>query len=579
MQLTANDMRYVITEAAQRLLEGVEWSRGYGRGGGLPGKSRTMNMRINQDMTDRGNINGKMNADTRVFGTRDNILHGDGTAHGNTLSLQQNVDNNKIKENFYRQVIDFCDGKIKMEDIDMSRIGITMRNAFLTKIKNNTPLDTLRTDYSNFLSKLRFDASITQMTYDRVNQATTPDKVKRYRTGIIPETNVKFIALFALNDFNFHTAIKHGHVSQNSVTDEIMGYRGNVREPLPATYDDTKRIGDVASNFSMKDVPSQHYKNQYGLGDRNSYTSVNQFIDKSIIYASTALKDENFIPDYIVAPPSSSNFNKYYSINLSRKIGCEYIEDFFKKKLIQVKVNGGQDVEDAMKKAGFTEEQIMIFEDKVKKLAFKEIADEIRTPIANYVGHMQFKPRIKQAAKEWDFLKKKSYDELVDMIIDDIFHSAIVYIEDKPLAKLIATKGLASYDYNKALEHTILNQKTKKPIENLVKQTASLLEKYADILISNGGFKLKNLKPFKITSFDKRERPFLNGVFIVADKNLSQNGELLTRYKNSKFLIFDEDTNSGATLRMAINALQEKTMDPSNKNVMCLVNGYSKKGN
>ena len=48
MQLTANDMRYIITEAAQRLLEGVEWSRGYGRGGGLPGKSRTMNMHINQ---------------------------------------------------------------------------------------------------------------------------------------------------------------------------------------------------------------------------------------------------------------------------------------------------------------------------------------------------------------------------------------------------------------------------------------------------------------------------------------------------------------------------------------------------
>ena len=47
MQLTANDMRYIITEAAQRLLEGVEWSRGYGRGGGLPGKSRTMNMHIN----------------------------------------------------------------------------------------------------------------------------------------------------------------------------------------------------------------------------------------------------------------------------------------------------------------------------------------------------------------------------------------------------------------------------------------------------------------------------------------------------------------------------------------------------
>lgn len=579
MQLTANDMRYIINETAKRLVEGVEWSRGYGRGGGIAGKPRTMNMLINQDMTDKGNIDGKMNADTRVFGTKDNIINGDGTAHGNTLSLQQNVDNNQIKERFYRQVIDFCDGKIRFEDIDLSSIGKTMKNLFLSKIENNTPLDALRVEYANQLNKLRFDASVTQMTYDRVNQAPNPEKVKRYRIGIIPETNVKFIALYALKDFNFHTAIKHGHVSQNDLTHKIMGYRGKNTEKIPVTYDNTKRIADVASNFSLKDVPSQHYKNQYDLGDRNSYTSINQFIDKSIIYASTALKDENFIPDYIIAPPSSSNFNKYYSINLSRKLGCEYIEDFFQKKLIQVKVNGGEDAEEAMKRAGFTEQQILIFEDKIKRLAFREIAQEIRTPIANYVEHMQFKPRIKQAAKEWDFLKGKTYDEMVNMIIDDIFYSALVYIEDKPLAKLIATKGLASYEYNKALEHTILNQKTKKPIENLVRQTANLLIKYADILISNGGFKLKNIKPFKITSFDKRERPFLKDVFIVADKNLSQNGGLLTRYKNGKFLIFDEDTNSGATLRMVINALQEKTMDPTNRNVMCLVNGYSKKGN
>jgi orotate phosphoribosyltransferase-like protein len=53
---------------------------------------------------------------------------------------------------------------------------------------------------------------------------------------------------------------------------------------------------------------------------------------------------------------------------------------------------------------------------------------------------------------------------------------------------------------------------------------------------------------------------------------------LLSRYKNKNILIFDEDINSGGTLRMAINALSEQTGDPSNKGVMCLCNAYSKAG-
>ena len=59
---------------------------------------------------------------------------------------------------------------------------------------------------------------------------------------------------------------------------------------------------------------------QRELSKTKDYTSINQFIDKSIMYASYALKEENFYPDFIVAAPSSSKFNHYYCTNLSRKI-------------------------------------------------------------------------------------------------------------------------------------------------------------------------------------------------------------------------------------------------------------------
>ena len=69
-----------------------------------------------------------------------------------------------------------------------------------------------------------------------------------------------------------------------------------------------------------------------------------------------------------------------------------------------------------------------------------------------------------------------------------------------------------------------------------------------------------------------------NNVYIVADTNLNNNGELFKRYKNGKFLIFDEDINSGATLKCAIDALQEKLPNANNQNILCLVNAYSASG-
>jgi hypoxanthine phosphoribosyltransferase len=56
------------------------------------------------------------------------------------------------------------------------------------------------------------------------------------------------------------------------------------------------------------------------------------------------------------------------------------------------------------------------------------------------------------------------------------------------------------------------------------------------------------------------------------------NGELMKQYRNAKFLIFDEDINSGATLKLCIDALEEKIPDANEKNIMCLVNAYSAKG-
>lgn len=108
-------------------------------------------------------------------------------------------------------------------------------------------------------------------------------------------------------------------------------------------------------------------------------------------------------------------------------------------------------------------------------------------------------------------------------------------------------------------------------------QIRDLVLRYAETLKTRG-FKLRfDAKRFKITAFKKQFRPFLSNIYIIADEYMND-GELMTRYRNAKFLIFDEDINSGATLKIVIDALQEKLPEQNDNNLMCLVNAYSGSG-
>jgi hypothetical protein len=102
---------------------------------------------------------------------------------------------------------------------------------------------------------------------------------------------------------------------------------------------------------------------------------------------------------------------------------------------------------------------------------------------------------------------------------------------------------------------------------------------YEQKLTSGGGIKLNVAsKKFKVTDFDKRERKFLSNVYVVASKNLNENGQLLNGLANSNFLIFDEDMNSGATLKLSIDALLDKLPQHNPQQIKCLVNCYSSGG-
>ena len=581
-----------ITEAQYKTIinrwdiinEGVDWSKN---------DNGSINFSINQNKDNNSN-KGKNSVDTRVFGTKDDILRGkiltkNGNESGTSKSLEQNYKSRQAAIQFYQNVIQYVQNGRKgtIEEVPgLDTITLnSVKKWFDRGDSDNKIIDACKKS----LNRISSEATQTFMTYNRVSQSRNNSNVPRYLTGIVPSTNVKYISLFSMTDFNFSDAIKHGTVRQNGNTDQILGIgekdrrvdaNGNLAT-IDVTYDGNIKP-NIAQNFSLNNVQDKHYKQQFGLNGEGGYSSVSQFLDKSVNYAAYALKQEKFSPDVIVSAPSSSKFNQYYCTNLSNKLGIPYITDFFKRNVINVRYANGED----LLAKGFSPKDIMEFESQAKNIAYNEIAYYVSEPIRNFLK--QYEAIFNNISLQKHSREKTSMKDVFDCTMIYAYKTIVNSLDNDLVSEHLCKNFLSnqnklyqkSYDSSHIFNEVSLRIKTKigqKVFNQVLMQTKELIEQYSDML-KQRGYKLRfNTKRFKITAFKKQFRPFLSNLYIIADEYMN-NGELLKRYRNAKFLIFDEDINSGATLKIAIDALEEKLPEQSSNNIMCLVNAYSASG-
>lgn len=605
--------RIFITEEQLKkhiLWEGVDWSTN---------DDGSVNFSINRNNDDRSNTTGNMSVDTRMFGTKQNILHGDGTSHGRTKSLTQKY-NEKANGliNFYTSVIEYVkngrQGELAIDDNVPSKSVTAVQSWFEMGKSDNYIID----QATKLMNRAKTEANPLIATYNRVSNSSEKDKVERYITGVVPETDVKYIALFTMKDFNFSDAIKHGKLRPNSNTDLMFGIDKSERAKgdIDVRYDNNI-TPNIAQNFSLNNVRDGHFKQQYQyqggkyntseltatdltreLSKTKTYSSVNQFIDKSVMYAAHALKKENFIPSFIVAAPSSSKFNHYYCTNLGRKMGIEYIPDFFKRNAINVKFDS-ENGEAEMRSEGIPQQEIEEFKEQIKLVAFKEIMYLITVPFNNFINKysklfsMISIERYSREKLEFDVFKQIMLKYVIDTIKDnyDVNQQFVAkYILDKlykqkRLYNIEASVNKQRGDNGAKCDSTyVLNEFSKLiKLKGLLTEFNKVLEdtyntavQYSDILTK--GYKLKGIgKMTKITNFKKHLRKYIHNFYVIADEHLT-NGNLQSRYGNAKFLIFDEDINSGATLKLTIDALEDKLPAQNSNNILCLVNGYSASG-
>ena len=567
-----------------------------------------IDMSINTDNDDEYNL-AQNNADTRVFGNKSML---DYTSNGSTTLREKYLILN-ITNKMYKKAINYAWYKgrrriIMPTDEECSlngqlrnfQAGIVKktRNNILKKVEEYTnagDFQGLITWCNRKMKDRSLEDEINTNMYNRANDSEYDktgkyiNNIPRYNVGTVPGTNVKVIALFSMTDFNFSDAIKHGELRPTSNTEDILGFP--TKNNVPVTYDGGIPA-NVENNFSMLDDGGNddHFKKSYGYLDKN-YTSVTQFIDKSIMYAAYALNKENYKPQFIIAAPSSSKFNAYYATNLSRKLGtAQYVEDFFQRNLINFTNEEGQMITEKMRNDGVPEKLITDFQKTMENVALGEIADAVASPMRKL---------IKDNYRELSLISAERYSRqkvnmniLTRLVLKQSYSIIVKLIQNQKkeeisnVSKYLTEVFLSNdkYLYNNDLylmnefRNRIKLKLGKKYFEQVIMQMYNLVVQYGNQLESGSGYKLKFNKPFKITKLSKYVRPYLTNMYVVADKNFNKNHELFTRYANGKFLIVDEDLNSGATLANVIRALQNVMPTQNQNNIVRLTNAYSSSG-
>ena len=216
-----------INESFIRLLEGLETN---------VGDDGKIHASITTSTDDKSN----KEVDTRLFGSRNDILYGDGTI--NSMSLEEMITAYKFRMDVWNKIymfiknnpnIDFSslDNRYVSRIIgtDVTKLDGKVYNAIMRTFSKDSYEEMLSNALNNY-NKGAKEYSFLKDKYDRTFndgsdfKTSNGDNVKpRYYVGKVPSTNVKVISVFTMNSFDLSDILKHGQVRQSKVTDKMLG--------------------------------------------------------------------------------------------------------------------------------------------------------------------------------------------------------------------------------------------------------------------------------------------------------------------------------------------------------------------
>ena len=578
--------------------------------------NRTGNWGIDVDIDSQQSDIANAGFDTRLFGTADNILNGDGTKAKRVKSLKRKQEDTSYYINLLQSIKAWVENGRKGDP--PSTDGIDSVSATAIKRNLNLSDEELLQWIDTTIGRISTEYQVKNNKYNRAMSSASDEKIARYNVGVVPGTNVKVICLFDFADFNVSDVIKNGYMRQNDITDEKLGITQSLRpmnpafkgtgsyRNVPVTYNGMKP--NIQGNFSLNGISGDgdHFNRvSYGVND-SSYHSVAKFIDKSINYAQYALKKENIQADYILAAPSSSQFNVFYAKRLQDKTGIPFINGFFQKRIINVRFD-----REGMEKEGIDPESISAFEKRIKNAAMKEISNGIAAPIKEFIdanwslfeniAFDVYRPAAKRGRKPKNYVlspEQKRYmtfagskvqkSQIYQLIATRAFDEVEKIVLQGNSQICDNTTRVILNELGKDFSSKIFNVETlANDVNNIITRRCmpsftAAVQKMTNLVILYHEKLLEGFTPnfdgttFKVTKFSKNVRKYLKGAFVIADAQLNKDHKLFKRYAKKKYILFDEDMNSGATLAMLADALMDYGI--KEEDITCLVNGYSSGG-
>lgn len=622
-------------------------------------------------------------ADTRLFGNPKDVLNGQDGSQGMSSRYAVVSRNLETYRRLYEYLLSFQNeyGVPQQEEIPNL---LKPRNPFMVGLKSamgeyfgsinkkfiNTFNGSIDWDnivrnafntYSKWETKFEFDSNLFNRAHmelydDEGNEIKNPNKIPRYRVGIVPGTNLKVISVFKFNNFNVSDAIKNGRFRQDDLTDSLLGYNGDKTKremdrkyngkfdtmtEIPATYDNGI-TPIIPNNFSFNQDGNTRVR--YGINGSNAagnnYNSITQFIDKSIMGAAYAIRKENVNPNFIVSVPSSSKFNLYYSKRLSEKIGIPYLEGFFQKNIIGVNIDNSiydsglptsaiQDLECQLASASlnvlskeislpivrFFKTNSALFEnntsgvplDVIIAFMFDKVYDFVRDYASKTDGlkgdvsslliskinkkvaaHNYYK--LNDFANEFNQILqnaqiKAEFNNCINEVLRTIIERKNEIIKGVKITRLMQLDNSLNSMYEKLDEDLGQlhgnNKKDRAFIQNKFNKNLKRINTKIKKLINNQdefAFILQEWTPntekkrFKATDVKFNVRPYIENAYIIGDDYANR----FNHFYNKKFILFDEDMNSGASLKMTAKALENNGVDEDQ--IVCLVNAYKLEG-
>lgn len=525
----------------------------------------------------------------------------------------------KYCKNYIQGVLKFLDDKFTKGNINtLLNSDATLYQLALILSKRCEKESIL--SYINDLSKLvsvRNNYNELRKDYDN-RQVKEKDRLNYYKLKL-PGTNIDIISLFNFNNFAGTEVIKANRISMAS---DAMSKLYNKKKDgfLSTTFKGTEN-NRSPFDFEFNDEFRGSIKDKNHI----NYGSAQHFIHDVMIHGVNVLNAINYVPDFLICVPSSSSFNSKFIDKFSKQLGnCKSYDAFMIKNWLGYNISD-EDIETIKSHISYLkytagekawEDTVTVMEHTIKRGIANSFLYLISEQMKKYLGINNYTEKELNLILQFCFsqiLEGHNGNKLSQFLkgvspnknsmrnnVKDILKNSkkddelFLYIYNKLYNKsttiqLSIEKIIKNSEIN-ILQHLPDKQNKSRPIyidlnrieykDSEVQMTSlfwgGAMQKNKDTQSKLSG---KALRPLMVSVYLVNEQEYVltkQGKELINELKMLDNKQLNEVEKvemaNRKIMIFDDDMDTGASLKLCVNSLQKilKENNITNTSIKCL---------